>query len=55
MVCILNILRAAFLVRTNQLLAKLSKKENYFYLSGLMIGAEIKDLSLAKKANYSYW
>jgi 2-dehydro-3-deoxygalactonokinase len=45
----LNILRAAFLVRTNQLLAKRSKKENYFYLSGLLIGAEIKDLNLVKK------
>lgn len=45
----LNILRAAFLVRTNQLFDKLTKQDNYFYLSGLMIGAEIKDLGTVKK------
>jgi len=45
----LNILRAAFLVRTNQLFEKLAKQDNYFYLSGLMIGTEIKDLGAVKK------
>lgn len=45
----LNILRAAFLVRTNQLFAKLPKQDNYCYLSGLMIGAEIKDVAGVKK------
>jgi 2-dehydro-3-deoxygalactonokinase len=40
----LNLLHSAFLVRTNHILGKLSKRENFFYLSGLLIGSEIKDL-----------
>ena len=39
-----NLLHGAFMVRTNQLFKKLSKEENYFYLSGLLIGNELKDL-----------
>jgi len=39
-----NILHNAFLVRTNQLLGNFSKEENYYYLSGLLIGTEIKEL-----------
>ncbi|MFI5155519.1 MAG: 2-dehydro-3-deoxygalactonokinase [Chitinophagales bacterium] len=39
-----NILHSAFWVRTNQLFDKLSKEENYFYLSGLLIGTEIKEM-----------
>jgi 2-dehydro-3-deoxygalactonokinase len=39
-----NLLHAAFLVRTNHILGRLPKKENYFYLSGLLIGTEMKEL-----------
>lgn len=39
-----NLLNAAFKVRTNSLLNKLSKEENYHYLSGLLIGFELKEL-----------
>ena len=39
-----NLLHSAFLVRTNHLLGKYTKEENYYYLSGLLIGSEIKDL-----------
>ena len=38
-----ELLHSSFLVRTNHLFHKLSKQENYFYLSGLMIGAELKE------------
>ena len=40
-----NLLNNIFHVRTNRLFNKLSPKENYYYLSGLLIGAELKDLS----------
>ena len=40
----LNLLHASFLVRTNQLFNKYSKEQNYYYLSGLLIGSELKDL-----------
>ena len=40
-----NLLHNSFLVRTNLLLGKLSKKENYHYLSGLLIGTEMKELA----------
>ena len=40
----LNILHACFLVRTNNIFNKLTKQENYYYLSGLLIGTELKDL-----------
>ncbi len=39
-----NLLHASFLVRTNGLFNRNTKKENYFYLSGLLIGTELKDL-----------
>jgi 2-dehydro-3-deoxygalactonokinase len=39
-----NLLNAAFKVRTNSLLSKLSNRENYNYLSGLLIATELKDL-----------
>jgi 2-dehydro-3-deoxygalactonokinase len=38
---VLNILNGLFTVRTNQLFEKLDKKRNSYYLSGLLIGAEI--------------
>ncbi|PJJ59757.1 2-dehydro-3-deoxygalactonokinase [Hymenobacter chitinivorans] len=37
-----NLLHNAFLVRTNQLFDKLSKPENFYFLSGLLIGAELR-------------
>lgn len=40
------ILHALFRVRTNQLFEKLTTVENYFYLSGLLIGAELRSLSI---------
>ncbi len=39
-----NLLNIAFHVRTNQLFKKNTPVENYHYLSGLLIGAELKDL-----------
>ncbi|MDP4283171.1 MAG: 2-dehydro-3-deoxygalactonokinase [Bacteroidota bacterium] len=39
-----NLLNSIFHVRTNQLFNKLNPKENYHYLSGLLIGTELKDL-----------
>ena len=39
-----NLLHNTFLVRTNDLFKKASKRENYFYLSGLLIGSECHDL-----------
>lgn len=39
-----NLLHNAFLVRTNDLFKKASKQENYYYLSGLLIGSECHDL-----------
>jgi 2-dehydro-3-deoxygalactonokinase len=39
-----GLFQSLFKVRTNQLLSKLPKKENGFYLSGLLIGAELSPL-----------
>ena len=39
-----NLLNKLFSVRTNALFSLLSSQENYFYLSGLLIGSEIKSL-----------
>lgn len=39
-----SILNSLFTVRTNQLFDKLDRKQNGFYLSGLLIGEEIKNL-----------
>ena len=47
----LNLLHASFLVRTNQLFNKYSKEENYYYLSGLLIGIELKDLKNVSHSN----
>jgi 2-dehydro-3-deoxygalactonokinase len=47
----LNLLHASFLVRTNQVFNKYSKEENYYYLSGLLIGSELKDLKSASHSN----
>ena len=38
-----NILHSLFTTRTNQLFNTYTKHENYFYLSGLLIGHELKD------------
>lgn len=38
------LLNSLFRVRTNQLFNKLSKRENAYYLSGLLIGSELKTL-----------
>ena len=45
-----NLLHNAFLVRTNDLFKKAGKRENYFYLSGLLIGSECRDLRAAPPA-----
>ena len=37
-----NLLHEAFMIRTNNLMEKISKVENWFYLSGLLIGTELK-------------
>ncbi len=39
-----NIVHSLFLVRTNQLFRKLSPEENYRYLSGLLIGHELRGI-----------
>src|SRR5690554_302448 len=40
-----SFLHTLFTVRTNQLFNKLPEEQNYFYLSGLIIGSELKSLS----------
>jgi len=40
-----NILHGAFRVRTNHLFDIISKQQNYWYLSGLLTGTELKDLA----------
>ncbi len=40
-----NLLHASFMIRTNGLFNRNTKKENYYYLSGLLIGTELKDLN----------
>jgi 2-dehydro-3-deoxygalactonokinase len=39
-----NLLNSAFQVRTNSLFGKYTPEENYYYLSGLLIGTELKEL-----------
>ena len=46
-----NLLHNAFLVRTNDLFKKTSKRENYFFLSGLLIGSECHDLLTHRPAS----
>ena len=41
----LNLMNSIFHVRTNQLFKKLTPLENYHYLSGLLIGHELKDVA----------
>jgi 2-dehydro-3-deoxygalactonokinase len=43
-----NLLHNAFLVRTNHLFGQLTKEVNYHYLSGLLIGTELKELAKGK-------
>jgi 2-dehydro-3-deoxygalactonokinase len=45
-----NILNTIFHIRTNQLFGILDKEDNYKYLSGLLIGCELKDLLQKKYA-----
>lgn len=45
-----HLLHAMFKVRTNQLFSTRSKEENYFYMSGLLIGAELRDLLQAPES-----
>jgi len=40
-----NLLNSAFHIRTNSLFKRLALQENYYYLSGLLIGEELKDLN----------
>jgi len=47
-----NLLHAAFLTRTNELFGKNNKAQNYSYLSGIIIGTELKDLQGLKKNIY---
>jgi 2-dehydro-3-deoxygalactonokinase len=39
-----NLLHNCFRVRTNDLFGKFTRSENYYYLSGLLVGTEIKEL-----------
>ena len=39
-----GLLESAFAVRTNHLFGKFTPEENYYFLSGLLIGSELKDL-----------
>jgi 2-dehydro-3-deoxygalactonokinase len=48
-----NLLNAAFKVRTNSLFGLLSEKENFSYLSGLLIATELKDLAKRKAEKIS--
>ena len=47
-----NLLHASFLVRTNTLLKNIPKENNYYYLSGLLIGTELKDAAADQSAVY---
>ncbi|MEO8855007.1 MAG: 2-dehydro-3-deoxygalactonokinase [Ginsengibacter sp.] len=44
-----NMLHHCFLVRTNILFNKYSRQENFYFLSGLLIGNELKDIKKKKK------
>lgn len=45
-----NLLNKLFSVRTNDLFGLLSTHENFFYLSGLLIGSEIRSLDMEKSS-----
>lgn len=47
-----TILSRLFTVRTNQLFGKLTKKQNALYLSGLLIGTELKHLPASKNRQF---
>lgn len=47
-----NLLQTAFGVRTNDILKKTPKENNYYYLSGLLIGTELKGLQNYKHPVY---
>jgi 2-dehydro-3-deoxygalactonokinase len=47
-----NLLHAAFGVRTNDVLKHIPKENNYSYLSGLLIGTELKDIADSKSPVY---
>lgn len=47
-----NLLNSAFHARTNQLFNKLTAEENYHYLSGVIIGCELKNTSSSNKNIY---
>jgi 2-dehydro-3-deoxygalactonokinase len=49
-----NLLHSSFLVRTRDLLNKISKENNYYFLSGLLIGTELSVL-LKKKGIPVTW
>lgn len=40
-----NLLHGSFLVRTAQLFGKFSKQQNFYYLSGLLIGTELREVT----------
>jgi 2-dehydro-3-deoxygalactonokinase len=43
--CETSLLHSAFLTRTNQLFHKYNKEDNYHFLSGLLIGEELRDIA----------
>ena len=45
-----SILHGSFMVRTNLLFDKYSKQENFYYLSGLLIGSELKEINPGQAA-----
>ena len=47
-----NLLNSSFHVRTNQLFRKYSVEENYHFLSGLVIGCELKEIIVSSKNIY---
>jgi 2-dehydro-3-deoxygalactonokinase len=47
-----NLLHSVFSVRIKSLLGKQTKEENYYYLSGLLIGTELREL-LTAEARYT--
>jgi 2-dehydro-3-deoxygalactonokinase len=40
-----NLLNSSFKIRTNNLFHRLSRQENFHYLSGLLIGTEMRELT----------
>ena len=49
-----NLLHACFMVRTNELFKKRNKQESYCYLSGLLIGTELKELLHQKTSHITF-